>query len=106
MLFNLSTDKDASTLRIEGELDALSVVELRPIITKISEDRPSRVLVDLSHLRLIDSSGVGAIVALFKAVRAYDGTLSVLGVHGQPLAILRLLRLDRVLLREVVEPRM
>ena len=101
MIFSLVEDQDASTLRIEGELDALSAVSLRPVIAKVSEAHPSRVLVDLSQLRLIDSSGVGAIVALFKTVRAYGGTLSLVGVRDQPLAILRLLHLDRVLIRDV-----
>lgn len=101
MIFNLSIERGVSTLRIEGELDANSVVELRPIIGKIGEEQPSQVLVDLSALRLIDSSGVGAIVALFKVVRAYGGTLDVVGVRDQPLAILRLLHLDRVLVRDV-----
>jgi anti-sigma B factor antagonist len=100
MLFSLDTQRDVAVLRIEGELDALSVVDLRPTISRIGEDRPSKVLVDLSRLRLIDSSGVGAIVALFKVVKAYDGAMSVVGVRDQPLAILRLLRLDRVFVRE------
>jgi len=101
MNFNLNKQNGTSVLRIEGELDALSVVELRPIISGIGEDRPPRVLVDLSPLRMIDSSGVGAVVALFKVVRAYGGELSVVGVKDQPLAILRLLHLDRVLIRDV-----
>lgn len=101
MLFNLTTEAGSATLRIEGELDAVSVVELRSVIATVSSEKPSRVVVDLSRLRLIDSSGVGAIVALFKAVRAYGGSLGVVGVHDQPLAILRLLRLDRVLIRDV-----
>jgi anti-sigma B factor antagonist len=101
MHFHLTTDTGATVLRIEGELDAISVVELRPIITRISDEKPSQVLVDLSRLRLIDSSGVGAIVALFKAARAYGGNLEVVGVRDQPLAILRLLHLDRVLIRDV-----
>jgi anti-sigma B factor antagonist len=97
MNFNLNTRENESVLSIGGELDALSVEELRPIIDRIEGDRPSRVLVDLSRLRLIDSSGVGAIVSLFKKVKAYDGSLAVVGVHDQPLAILQLLHLDRVL---------
>ena len=101
MLFNLNKQNDASILRIEGELDALSVVDLRPTISKMREEHPSHVIVDLSHLRLIDSSGVGAIVAMFKAVRANGGTLVVSGARDQPLAILRLLHLDRVLIRDV-----
>jgi len=100
MLFQLNTQNGVSTLRIEGELDALSVVELRPVISKMGDERPPEMVVDLSRLRLIDSSGVGAIVALFKVVRAYGGSLVVDGVRDQPLAILRLLRLDRVLMRD------
>lgn len=100
MVFDLSVQRDVSVLRVEGELDALSVVDLRPIISRIGEERPKQMVVDLSRLRLIDSSGVGAIVSLFKQVRANGGTLVVEGVRDQPLAILRLLRLDRVLIRE------
>jgi anti-sigma B factor antagonist len=100
MLFHLNTQNGVSVLRIEGELDALSVVELRPIISQVGEERPPQMVVDLSRLRLIDSSGVGAIVALFKVVRGYGGDLVVDGVCDQPLAILRLLHLDRVLIRD------
>ncbi len=101
MDFNLKTQEDASVLCIEGELDALSAHALRPVLGQIGKDQPQKVLVDLSQLRLIDSSGVGAIVAIFKTVKAYGGFLSVVGVRDQPLAILRLLQLDRVLIRQV-----
>jgi len=97
MNFNLNTRENESVLCIAGELDALSVQDLRPVMDRIVDDHPSKVLVDLSKLRLIDSSGVGAIIALFKKVKAYDGSLAVVGVHDQPLAILRLLQLERVL---------
>ena len=99
MDFNLNTVQDASVLEIQGELDAMSVPDLGPAIRRIGDKRPPRVLVDLSHLRLIDAAGVGAIVGLFKTVRAYDGSLTVVGVRDQPLTILRLLQLDRVLAR-------
>jgi anti-sigma B factor antagonist len=99
MDFHLNTVKDASVLKIQGELDAMSVPDLQPALRKIGENRPAKVLIDLSHLRLIDATGVGAIVGLFKTVRAYDGSLAVVGVRDQPLAILRLLNLDRVLAR-------
>jgi anti-sigma B factor antagonist len=98
MLFSTSAKNDVTVLRIEGELDAVSVTDIRAALNTIAEGKPARVEVDLSALRVIDSSGVGAIVSLFKAVRAYGGRLTATGVHGQPLAIFRLLRLDRVLI--------
>ena len=87
---------DLTTLRFEGLLDAVSTVEVRPIIEAVVNDQRRRVVVDLSALRLVDSSGVGAIVSIYKRIRHEGGEVAVTGATGQPLAIFRLLRLDRV----------
>ncbi len=100
MDFDLTEKDDTAVLHIEGELDALSTRELNPLIDRLTEEQPTKVLVDFSELRLIDSSGVGTIVALFKTVKAYHGDFAIVGVHDQPLAILRLLGLDRILMGE------
>jgi anti-sigma B factor antagonist len=97
MTFSRTDTGDLSVLRIEGALDAMSTPELRPVIDAIVADKRPRVDVELSGLRLIDSSGVGAIVSLYKRMRAQGGEVSVKGLRDQPLAIFRLLRLDRVL---------
>ena len=47
---------------------------------------------------MLDSSGVGALVSLYKRVRAYGGEVVMIGLRDQPLAIFRLLRLDRVMI--------
>lgn len=93
------TDLDGgeTQVRIEGALDALTVRDLRPILDAIVGERPKHVTVDLAELTLIDSSGVGAIVSLFKRVKAAGGQVVVARAHDQPLAVLKLLKLDRVL---------
>jgi anti-sigma B factor antagonist len=55
-------------------------------------------MVDLSGLDLIDSSGVAGLVALYKRVRAQGGQVIVSGARDQPLAIFKLLRMDKVFL--------
>jgi anti-sigma B factor antagonist len=96
MNFARFDDGDEAVLRIEGELDAVTAPELRPTIDKMVGDHPQRVTVDLSALRLIDSSGVGVLVSLYKRVRALGGDVRIVGVTDQPRAIFRLLRLDAV----------
>ena len=96
MTFARSAAGGETLLTIEGALDAMSTPELRPVIEEIIAESTDRVVVDLSKLRLIDSSGVGAIVSLYKRVRARGGQVTVRGLRDQPLAIFRLLRLDRV----------
>jgi anti-sigma B factor antagonist len=92
--------KDGTTfLTIEGTLDALSVSDLRGELDKLVSARPKSVEVELSQLRMIDSSGVGALVSLYKRVRAKGGKVVLKGVRDQPLAIFQLLQLDRLMLR-------
>ena len=96
MEYRTSKHGDTATLRIVGELDALSVPEIRAELDRLVSDGDRQVLVDLSGLHLIDSSGVGALVSLFKRIRAEGRQFSVTGVHGQPMQIFEVLRLDHV----------
>jgi anti-sigma B factor antagonist len=91
------TDKDDETvLEIEGTLDAVTAPDLRAVVDQLVSERRRSVTLELSSLRLIDSSGVGVIVSLFKRIRANGGQVKIVGLRDQPRAIFRLLRLDRV----------
>lgn len=93
----IRTDNDTeSRLELEGALDALTTPDIRPIFDKVLADGRRRVTVDLAKVTMIDSSGVGAIVSLFKRVKADGGVVLVVGAKDQPLAVLKLLKLDRV----------
>jgi anti-sigma B factor antagonist len=91
----LAQEGDVTVLHVRGELDALSCPELRPVLNGLVEEGRLLVTVNLSELRLIDSSGVGALVSLYKRVRAKGGEVRFVGVTAQPLVIFKLLRLDR-----------
>jgi anti-sigma B factor antagonist len=97
MTYAMSLENDAVVLHVRGELDAACVDELRAVVDRLATAGHRTVIVDLSGLRVIDSSGIGSIVSLYKRVRGNGGTVSVRGAKDQPLAILRLLKLDRVL---------
>ena len=91
------TDKDdETTLTIDGTLDAVTAPDLRAVVDQLVNEHRMSVTLELSALRLIDSSGVGVIVSLFKRIRANGGQVKIVGLRDQPRAIFRLLRLDRV----------
>ncbi len=95
---------DLAILTLKGNLDALTAPELRPTIEDLVAIRKTKVVFDLKGLTLIDSSGVGAIVSLFKRVRMLGGDVKIAGLVNQPKEIFRLLRLDRAFdLFETVE---
>jgi len=96
MKFNRIDNGVETTLSVEGTLDAVTAPELRSVVDELVNEQRQSVTLDLSALRLIDSSGVGVIVALFKRIRAVGGQVKIVGLRDQPKAIFRLLRLDRV----------
>jgi len=95
MNHSISQEADATVFRVSGELDALSSHDIRPDLEVLASRASGAVVVDLSELRVIDSSGVGALVSLYKRVRANGGAVRFVGVKAQPLVIFKLLRLDR-----------
>jgi anti-sigma B factor antagonist len=100
MTYATSLENDALVLYVRGELDAVTVETIRESLDQLATAGHRTIVVDLSGLRVIDSSGVGSIVSLYKRVRSYGGQVTVRGAKDQPLAILKLLKLDRVLAPE------
>jgi len=94
--FDVQRTADETKLTIRGSLDINSAPALAEEIDKVVATRPPAVTVDLSELDLIDSSGVAALVKLYKGVRSSGGAIMIAGARDQPLAIFKLLRMDKV----------
>lgn len=94
--FDVQRTKNETKLAIRGSLDINSAPALADEIDKIVATKPSKVIVDLSALDVIDSSGVAALVKLYKGVRGGGGAIKIVGARDQPLAIFKLLRMDKV----------
>jgi len=94
--FEVQKTTNETKLTIRGSLDINTAPALAEEIDKIVAARPTKVSVDLAALDLIDSSGVAALVKLYKGVRSAGGAVNIAGARDQPLAIFKLLRMDKV----------
>lgn len=94
--FDVQSINNETRLTIRGSLDINSAPTLSEEIDRIIASKPAKVVVDLSSLELIDSSGVAALVKLYKGVRSSGREVSIQGARDQPLAIFKLLRMDKV----------
>jgi anti-sigma B factor antagonist len=84
-------------LRLEGRLDLLSAPTLRDVIAGAVADGHHGVVVDLSGVPFVDSSGVGALVGGLKHARQAGGELRIAAPGEQVLTVLHLTTVDRVL---------
>jgi len=84
------------TLQLENSFDALAVEDLRQDFDDLATQELDVVL-DFGQVTFIDSSGLGAIVFLFKRLRALNKNLKLVNTTGQPLQLLQYLRIDKVI---------
>lgn len=94
--FDVQRNGSEATVVIRGSLDINTAPALGDEIDRLVGTKPTKVVVDLAGLDLIDSSGVAALVKLYKAVRGAGGHVNITNARDQPLAIFKLLRMDKV----------
>jgi anti-sigma B factor antagonist len=95
--FERTERENVTMLSLSGNLDASTAHQLKAEVVAIADAKKLKVLVDLARLTLIDSTGVGVLISLFKRTRASQGVVLFAALTGQPKEIFRLLRLDRSL---------
>jgi anti-sigma B factor antagonist len=94
----LDHDERTATVALHGEIDVLTVDQLRIALAEALALHPHDLVVDLSELTFIDSTGLGALIAGFQ--RARNAGVRFRLAHPTP-AVRQILVLSGLL--EVVE---
>ena len=82
---------------LSGDIDFANSTEVRQsVLREIRESRASRVVVNLSHVRYIDSSGVASLVEGLKASRDLGSRFILFGLSTSAREVLQLSRLLKV----------
>lgn len=71
---------------LDDDLDAAYVSRVRPHIERLAQ-ADEDVVLDLSKVEFVDSSGLGALVFLHKRLVSKGHKLRVVGLRGQPLQL-------------------
>jgi len=82
--------------RLTGLLDAFSEATFRKVLSKCIDDGPKHVILDLSQIDFVDSSGLGALVQLVKKAQTLEGTLQIVS-NPRVAQTVKLVRLEKFL---------
>ena len=94
---NSSSQISPRVIEIDGDMDAMMVKQIRSKFEDVVNIDEGNVTLDMSRVEFIDSSGLGAIVFLFKRLTASGRKLDIKGVHGQPRDLFTFLRVDQAI---------
>ncbi|MEO1367718.1 MAG: STAS domain-containing protein, partial [Acidobacteriota bacterium] len=94
MEINVRTVDDVVVVDMDGRLVAgTGDVELRDTLNKVVAGDASKILLNLSEVRRIDSAGIGELMASVKLARRFGSEVRLINVNGQVLRILQLSQL-------------
>ncbi len=83
-------------LQPSGILNGISANQLRCDISDLVRSGVDIVLIDLQDVTFIDSSGLGALVAMMKMVQTAGGKLFVCSINEQVRMLFELTRMEKV----------
>lgn len=94
--FTTEKREDALVVHVKGEIDHHSAVAVRTEVdARITEERPTRVILELSAVNFMDSSGLGLIMGRYALIKRYGGTLAVLDPSPAVVRIMKLAGMER-----------
>ena len=83
-------------LALEGEIDLHRSPQLKQEISAIIDRRPACILVDLSRVSYMDSSGLAVLVETLQRLSGNGGKLGLFGLGQSVRHIFEIARLDQV----------
>ncbi|GAA2228239.1 STAS domain-containing protein [Herbiconiux moechotypicola] len=88
---------DIAVISGEGRLNMVSGPLLRDVVKRAIDDGRPRVVVDLSRVAFMDSSGLGALIGALKSTREAQGDLRIVAPSTQVSMVLKLSNVDTIL---------
>ena len=90
------TVNGALITRVEANrIDSAIAVQFKDKMREITENGPHRVILDLSNVNFLDSSGLGSVVAVMKQLGS-ERHLEIAGLTAAVAKVFKLTRMDSV----------
>ena len=80
---------------LEDRIDAATAIQFKERMRDVTKDGPARVVLDLARVQFLDSSGLGAVVAV-KKLLGPDRVLELSGLTPTVEKVFRLTRMDSI----------
>ena len=92
----MSLPQPRNVLPLEGQVDLNVSAKVTGTINELIKDKPARLVVDLSGVTYIDSSGLAVLIEAMQSVEEYGGIFAIAGLQETVRSIFEIARLDQV----------
>lgn len=81
---------------LEGEVDLHRAPEIRKALAPLLAQKPPRLLIDMTKVGYIDSSGLALLIETLQRVQSHGGSLAIFGLRESVRTIFHVACLDQV----------
>ena len=89
--------RECTVIGVQGVLDMTAEPQFRTFLQQVIDTGARRVVVDLTGVRLMDSSALGTLVYMFKILRDDGGTLCIAAPQPLVRSVLSITSVDRAI---------
>ena len=91
----MSPSEPRNVLPLHGEIDLNVSPQIASTFNEMIQAKPPRVVVDLTDVTYIDSSGLAVLIVGMQQVKEYGGKFALVGLQNDVRSILETARLDQ-----------
>ena len=100
MTYKVEENNNTCIVHLNGEIDMATGPELRQRIVQYVQDGHINIVLDLTNVDFVDSTGLGVLIGGLKRTRSHGGDLRCIGLTEPLKEMFKLTGLDTVLTQE------
>lgn len=96
MQIKMEDKNGISIYRMTGDIDINTSPEVKKSFDQVVKDKKDKVVIDLSDVGYVDSSGLATLVEILKNLRAYGGKLKLSSLSDKVRGLFEITKLDKL----------
>ncbi|KAB2328571.1 STAS domain-containing protein [Cytobacillus depressus] len=99
MNISVKIQEEANKIKvdIQGEIDAFTAPKLRERIFPLTDKEGVEMIINLSNVSYLDSTGLGVFVGVFKNLRSNNGGLQIIGLSSRLMRLFKMTGLANII---------
>lgn len=81
---------------LSGEFDIFNATDLKTTLTELTKEKNADLTIDCAAVSFMDSTALGALVAVLKNVKTYDGKMTLENLKPGVYKLFKITNLDKI----------
>jgi len=96
MTVKIDVKNELTVCQIDGEIDINSSPEVKKAFDELISKKTPKIVINLSKVSYVDSSGLATFVEILKNMRSYGGRMRITNLSAKVKSLFEITKLDKL----------